>query len=117
MARPVRRGGRRRPTILEQSTFEFFRNTLPITMRRELIFRSGRTHPAHARSTGAETLSRFRSLAATSSARTNLTFRKPHDLLEHSGVAPRPRDACNEAAADTIGGIDGQATPPCGVFA
>jgi len=39
------------------------------------------------------------------------------EIGEHSGVATRPRDACNEAAADRIGGIDGQATPPCGVFA
>ena len=39
------------------------------------------------------------------------------EIGEPSGVAARPRDACSEAAADRIGGIDGQAIPPCGVFA
>src|SRR5262249_23962780 len=38
------------------------------------------------------------------------------EIGEPSGVATRPRGACNEAAGDRIAGIDGQATPPCGVF-
>src|SRR5260370_27625948 len=41
----------------------FFRNTPATIMRCERTFRLARTHPAHARSSGSETLSRSRSLA------------------------------------------------------
>ena len=43
--------------FLMPSTFdEFLRNTLPIIMKCELTFRSERTRPAHAPSSGSETL-------------------------------------------------------------
>jgi hypothetical protein len=42
---------------------EFLRSTPPITTNYELTFRSGRTLPARARSSGSETLLRIRSLA------------------------------------------------------
>src|SRR5260221_11629200 len=60
-----------------QSTFDkFLRNTLPIIMKCELTFRSGRTRPAHARSSGSETLSRIRFLAGSTIDTLESSFQK-----------------------------------------
>src|SRR6266705_1735552 len=71
-----------------QSTFDkFLRNTLPIIMKCELTFRSGRTRPAHARSSGSETLSRIRFLAGSTIDTLESRFRKRQDWRGKDEVA------------------------------
>jgi hypothetical protein len=66
-----------------RSTFaESMRNIPSIIMRCERMFRSGRTRPAHARSSGSETLLRIQSLAGYIIGTLESRFRKrQHGLL------------------------------------
>src|SRR5260221_14603620 len=71
-----------------QSTFDkCLRNTLPIIMKCELTFRSGRTRPAHARSSGSETLSRIRFLVGSTIDTLESSFQKRQGRATWQAVA------------------------------